>query len=857
MRVFKSCCVAVLLCSVLAQPQPQPQEPSQLSQVERDQEQGSYLAHVQHQLLARKYGLKDKSRRTHGGYSLESEMYGGLYTPSRADSGRLSMYTGQTAVRQSIATESIQATSDPKDHRVLDPSDIEPVTVRSHPWEEMIKTTQPGPALSSLFSMAPQDSFAVYFREGSTIGQLEKALDSLLAGANVLFNFQQSLSATEQIARRLGVENFRELEPLMGETIFVSEDLNFYPGTHYALIFKGDAMSKIAANLLVDSKARGRVGEAFVLASSEELFKRIEATSGGEIPSLAEAQDLAYCNAVLDQSRDGFCYFSESFIVKLVSPQYRVNSARRLAAMDALVERQYVVLAYRTLTGVWPKSFAQMVEEGYRPTQVEDGDFLIHPDGQVEHKVWGGLHSLKALSEVLVERVSESEKKQYEDFRRGYDRLWTRFFDPVGVAFEVSEQLRFHTIILPLVNSREYNILQLICGGDPLSLQSLGAPLLSSPASLHMRLNSEDILLMLGNGFQPVTDDQDRAELKAKSNASARRFLKLDESFDLFAVFGDELCLSYGPDFRMDSSWSQFDVVVSLELQDRERFQELMRSILKEPERQVRTLQGIEYVDLTFESSSHVYAVYQGDFVHITVHEPSLKRLCQQLASPQEQPSAWFDSKWVGDQQNVLFRADLRGSDTLLPTVLSTSRGYARMEQMKDAVGYMVDRAILEKSLGVHETKTFLRSTPTSVFGVPCSIRDGEVYLGDVPARDVAFVFSKNILGKSRPTDPQKDGPVSWSTLVVKYQADQYDAIKLFEQTSVGLSFTPEGLSTRVSINNPTFEPTTDSVSNPAKLSHLAKLGVVGGAVVLFLGSFMFLRRRTSHQFEEPKPSAP
>ncbi|MCA9775918.1 MAG: hypothetical protein KC800_04345, partial [Candidatus Eremiobacteraeota bacterium] len=201
---------------------------------EEYEQYGSRLAYARYQLLRLKN--KDESRDywyEKSGYSLYSDVYGGFYSPDYRLHGQLDIYTGRRAVETSLGN-GVDPTRDPGDERSLPISEVEPVTVRSHPWVEMLKESKPGPELSSLFGLAPRDCFVVYFKNGTTIGELEEGLQSLVEGADSLFNFQQSLSATEKIAQRLGVADFRELESLMGETLFISEDLDFYPNTHYA-----------------------------------------------------------------------------------------------------------------------------------------------------------------------------------------------------------------------------------------------------------------------------------------------------------------------------------------------------------------------------------------------------------------------------------------------------------------------------------------------------------------------------------------------------------------------------------------------------------------------------------------------
>jgi hypothetical protein len=813
------------------------------AELKKYEDYGSRLAYAKYQMLSRKEGLEPDwdGRWNQSGYGLFSDVYGGMYSPLSRREGELDLYTGRKAVQQSVATDSIRPTLDADGERSLSISEIEPVTVRSHPWTEMLEEVKPGPELSSLFQLAPEDCFVVYFKQGSTIGNLERGLQSLVEGADVLFNFQQSISASEMIARRLGVENFRELEPLMGETLFISEDLDFYPNTHYALVFKGDSLSKIGANLLLESEAQGRVGDAFVLATSKELFKRIEQTQKGEISSLAQADDLKYCNAVLDHQRDGFCYLSEAFISKMVFPAYRINSARRLAAIEDLVERQYSVLAYRTITSEWPKSFEQMMEEDYLGSNPDAGDFSIDAEGRVKHKVWGSVWDLKALSEVPVQRVSEIEKNNYDDFRSDYDRLWTRFFDPVGLAFEVKEELRFHTIILPLVNSREYGFLNLISGGEPIDFKTLSYPYLQSPASLHSKFNFENAVLSVFENISSEADAEARAKARNKMNQRLRSRYDFDESFDLFKVFGDEVCVSYGEDVQFQG-WEQLDLVLSLELKDEKRFRELGQALMPEVKREKKLSHGVEYFAFHFsiDSEPSFYAIYQGGFVHFTMYQPALERFCRQLSEPKEQ-DFWFDSQWVGAKHNVLFRADLRKSSTLLVDALDPSRNYYGRRQMSHAVGYAVDSMLGEESLSKDEMEKFFRHPPRSLYGIPISVKDGQVYLGDALAQDVDLQSYYSY--HSADQELEKDRAIRLVDLVKKHRSPAtLEKMKLFEQASVGMSFTPEGLSTRVSINNPAYKP--DALVLPIQSKPSTLMWGAGGLGALLLGLTLLRRKK-------------
>lgn len=91
------------------------------------------------------------------------------------------------------------------------------------------------------------------------------------------------------------------------------------------------------------------------------------------------------------------------------------------------------------------------------------------------------------------------------------------------------------------------------------------------------------------------------------------------------------------------------------------------------------------------------------------------------------------------------------------------------------------------------------------------------------------------------------DEGVGLEVLVQKHRgAIDVAKMKLFEQVSVGMSFTPEGLSTRVSINNPNYKP---QATGPAGGHSLALWA--GGLGVVLLGGWMALRRTAPHPTQD------
>src|SRR5207244_4515978 len=72
------------------------------------------------------------------------------------------------------------------------------------------------------------------------------------------------------------------------------------------------------------------------------------------------------------------------------------------------------------------------------------------------------------MIELEIDKVSVTERNQYEEFRREYLRLWNQFFDPVGMRFRNGDkQVQVEAYILPLIQSERYRTMRSVVGGEP------------------------------------------------------------------------------------------------------------------------------------------------------------------------------------------------------------------------------------------------------------------------------------------------------------------------------------------------------------------------------------------------------
>ncbi|HSE35452.1 MAG TPA: hypothetical protein VLB83_05010 [Candidatus Paceibacterota bacterium] len=376
------------------------------------------------------------------------------------------------------------------------------VEIRSHPWASM-RAGKPEPTIPALFDRVPADAFVIYFSKASSGKEIEDAFRSIGSSGAMLFDLDPGFSPSSVIGRRLGISDLSQRlasDFALAEMAFVSEDLDFARGTEFALILRPKAGVPPEAILAFADKDKAHtsiIGGMVVMATSKRYLDKI---TGPGMRPMSREQDLAYMLTVLDPARDGFAFLSESFIRMLTGPAYRTAAARRSMALTKIEGLQYMALAHRSISGAWPKTFAEIAEAGYADPEdmrALDATYAISADGVVSSVTWGTLAAPRSIGDVPATMITEGERTRYQSFREGYEQLWREFFDPIGVAFRVGDHLAFHTVILPLIESSDYNFAKGLFGGSAARAPFDGVtrPPRNAPITAMSRLDLDRYLL--------------------------------------------------------------------------------------------------------------------------------------------------------------------------------------------------------------------------------------------------------------------------------------------------------------------------------------------------------------------------
>lgn len=637
---------------------------------------------------------------------------------------------------------------------------ITPLQLRSHDWQSMTKQT---PSIPKILSLVPADDAVLYFRDMGKFKELEQTIQTASDPLRSIYSLGNAGKAKQKIFAQLGLKENADMQKFVTEAAFVAYDFDLYPNTDYAIIFKlkSSLLNEFVSSFVTAPKNnQGSVGDYYVIATNPDTLKTIQNTYNGK-NGLATQPEAAYALSVLEKDFDGFAYLSEGLINKLTSPSYRINARRRNTILKALETLQYTTFAYRDITGSWPKSIQQIINEGYIDgSKLSDiNSFTISNDGIVQHKTWGSIYNPTPIDRVSISTITPAEKTTYESFRSGYEQYWHEYIDPVGVSILVGDQIKFHTIILPLIDKSEYNWIKDIAGGEPIAFDFFRNPDRIPSLQGTMKLNVDDAIYAYyketksyyDDDYKTCTDNfyktqydnintrtprslEEVCKVKEKPRDEAIRFIKdkvakaigWQEKTPVFDFIGNEITIAAGENLVFNiEDFTNFDVYFGAELKDpvlaKKFLDEVFAWLAKEMKsgggssggygfikfdstKPIKnTYNGVEYYVVPL-GITNVYYAFIGNRFYLTIAQSALNNIIDGK-KPGAKAPAWskdmqrlFD--YIGPNMNVGFVADNTKLEPWLRGVIKDQwLSYTGQSSLKEIKSYYTESLLLAQSL--------------------------------------------------------------------------------------------------------------------------------------------------------------
>ena len=250
----------------------------------------------------------------------------------------------------------------------------------------------------------------VYFQDGGSFGLLFHAKNSLLLGADFLRQRAERMKADKEVTEE--------------KIKIAGRDVSFLstPDGRVRSFYAADGMFHFV------TRSR-RLMERFLETGADE------ASALGALPAFRHARHLM----PVDREDTVFVYLSEPFFDNLVSPQYRIETRRRLQAIADIELVKLARLAAKG-QGLPDDSIPKLIENGFLPDEFglrPDGSQAALENGAVIDSARGRRGAFLPVLDVPVESVTPSEATTYTQFVDFYRANWGNL-DPMVIAVQRS-----------------------------------------------------------------------------------------------------------------------------------------------------------------------------------------------------------------------------------------------------------------------------------------------------------------------------------------------------------------------------------------------------------------------------------
>ncbi len=451
------------------------------------------------------------------------------------------MFTGALAVQESLQLDTMRGERPPRGpQKIVKAADLRGPTIKSHPWDSMLKGQSP--AVSSLSKLVPADQYFVQTRS------LTKLLELIETGdlwSMHLFNQATHDATRSRVGDRLREQIAVRSDPLMRpfydlvvERVAVTgSDLYVREGSDVTLLFQVKQPAVFAARMngflneaeehhpnakrttgkflnvdyvhLATPDRKLHVFSAYprpdlhVRSNSRVGLERVLSSiagndrDGAKVERLGETSEFKYIRTLMKEDaaeEDAFIYLSDAFIRHMVGPQLKLTERRRLLAFNHTRMISHAALLHRTQYGkpaasvdelvkadCLPKAFVSDQNKILASQQLDrpfDSRYSLTADGQSGFcTVTGSSSDMIPCCEIPLVNITQQEADEYQAFLEQYNSYWRTFFDPIAIRVKIDpKKYRIETIILPLIDNTIYTQFAQALGGEPEPLDELPLP---------------------------------------------------------------------------------------------------------------------------------------------------------------------------------------------------------------------------------------------------------------------------------------------------------------------------------------------------------------------------------------------
>lgn len=532
-----------------------------------------------------------------GFYTLARETTGrrhGLLTPPLArfppgkqgseERAGLDLLLGTSAIARLLALDRL-GTKDftpSREERTVEAADLTGIGAAPHEWKSAPKDP---PGIERLAEFTPRDNWYLHFRTMREMQQGERFFEEFGTAAGWLFDGRKHLVKerleeqlclkTIGLTRLLGPTVVRDVA-LTGSDPFVREgsDVTVMFRTRNLVLFldgvdpvlqlarrkwgekmqvakqrhRGTVIESYVTPGREVSLHRAIVGEVALFGNSLPGLKRALDAQAQALPRLGDAPDFQHLRRrfpAADLRGDALLFLSEAFLRRALGPEVVLGEKRRLEALTSLHLATHGALLAAWETGRLPRHHNEMLARtGLRAEELfcpgGAGAFWDPVKQRAVSDVYGTLRFATPLLEVPLGRITPTEQRDYEGFRKMLDPDGKGLAAPVGIRFHFTEnETTLDLAAGALANLPQFRTLRRLVGTGTVRFDPQGIGNALGQLVLHLDPASPDLqqLELLARLFFPGFPGfgwlGDRAELRLEDDPALNDLLERRMRADL------------------------------------------------------------------------------------------------------------------------------------------------------------------------------------------------------------------------------------------------------------------------------------------------------------------------------------
>ena len=425
---------------------------------------------------------------------------------------------GRAAVRETLQMQMLGGPTPDKDAAPSVPvAGIPGVEVKSHPFGQML-ADKPRGRLALADSVPLARFFVCVTKPEALIPFLGKGADFLFSLGSTGLGSSAHHDVTTRYLANLGMD--REWLKLVLASGMVQQigivmpDLFLVDGTDVTvlsrvprLVLMKRLLSMIGVADIVEDRITTQTtkdgrdvfwstsGDLLLTSTSRTELQRVLDVRRTGAGSLGKSAEFGYMLTQLPVTANTrmLVYFSDPFIRRLVGPEVKIGQLRRMRARATMEGITAAALLHQLDAHQSPPSVERLARLGYIPERTAGEDYVLDADLAVSSSTYGSTVDMTTLSERPVELATPAEAEAYKQYVDNYTRFWRRFFDPIAVRLDDTDDggLELATFILPLLDSRMYDGLRQMLG-DGATARPLAVPELGEKPVMMLSMNLSD-----------------------------------------------------------------------------------------------------------------------------------------------------------------------------------------------------------------------------------------------------------------------------------------------------------------------------------------------------------------------------